>query len=147
MSKKARWTFRLVLVVLGLLVLPIASAQGPVARVVVTDVDPSAFPAITLRFRALDANGRTVPGFQRAQVEIQDGETETTAESLLEEDGPLTVHFVVEAGISLDDASWAAAREAIRSFGSGGWMDTGGTSQVVPRWYLDEGSGGKPCHC
>ena len=131
MSKKARWTFRLVLVVLGLLVLPIASAQGPVARVVVTDVDPSAFPAITLRFRALDANGRTVPGFQRAQVEIQDGETETTAESLLEEDGPLTVHFVVEAGISLDDASWAAAREAIRSFGSGGWMDAGNVTVAV----------------
>jgi len=125
MSKKARWTFWLILVVLGLLVLPIASAQGPAARVVVTAVDPSAFPAVTLRFRALDAAGRVVPGIQRAQVEIQDGETEATAESLLEEDGPLNVHFVVEAGISLDDASWVAAREAIRSFGSGGWMDAG----------------------
>lgn len=131
MSKKARWTFRLILAILCLLVLPIASAQGPVARVVVTSIDPSAFPAVTARFRALDANGRAVPGIQRAQVKIQDGETEATAESLLEEDGPLNVHFVVEAGISLDDASWAAAVEAIRGFGTGGWMDAGNVTVAV----------------
>lgn len=131
MSKNTRWAFRLVLVALCLLVLPIVSAQGPVARVVVTEVDPSAFPTVTARFRALDTDGRTVPGIQRAQVDIRDGETEATAEVLQEEDGPLNVHFVVEAGVSLDAGGWAAAREAIRGFGNSGWMDAGNATVSV----------------
>ena len=122
---------------LSLFVLP-ASAQGPVERVELTEVDARAFPVMTLRFRALDAAGRHVPELQRAQVMIQDGETRIndpddpnprTAESLLEEAAPLTVHFVVETGISLDDRSWTAAREIIRNFG--GWMGEGNTRVAV----------------
>jgi len=114
----------LLLAFLCLFVLP-ASAQGPVERVELTDIDASAFPVMTLRFRALDAAGRHVPQLQRAQVMIQDGETRIndpddpnprTAESLLEEAAPLTVHFVVETGVSLDDRGWAAAQAAIRAF-------------------------------
>ena len=127
----------LLLAFLCLFVWP-ASAQGPVERVELTEVDARAFPVMTLRFRALDAAGRHVPELQRAQVMIQDGETRIndpddpnprTAESLLEEAAPLTVHFVVETGISLDDRSWTAAREIIRNFG--GWMGEGNTHVAV----------------
>jgi hypothetical protein len=122
---------------LCLFVLP-AAAQGPVERVELTAVDAANFPVMTLRFRALDATGRHVPELQRAQVMIQDGDTRInapddpnprTAESLLEEAAPLTVHFVVETGFSLDDRSWTAAREVIRAFG--GWMDGDNTRVAV----------------
>ncbi len=127
----------LLLAFLCLFVLP-AAAQGPVERVELTAVDPTDFPVMTLRFRALDATGRHVAELQRAQVMIQDGETRInapddpnprTAESLLEEAAPLTVHFVVETGVSLDDRSWTAAREIIRSFA--GWMDGSNTRVAV----------------
>ena len=61
----------LLLAFLCLFVWP-ASAQGPVERVELTEVDARAFPVMTLRFRALDAAGRHVPELQRAQVMIQD---------------------------------------------------------------------------
>ncbi|MBP8948723.1 MAG: FHA domain-containing protein [Candidatus Promineofilum sp.] len=107
----------LLLVFLCQFVLPV-TAQGPVERVVLTEVNSTDFPAVTLRFRALDAAGRHVPGIQRNQISIQDGETAATAESPTEEAAPLSVHFVIETGVSLDDRGWAAAQEAVRAFGS-----------------------------
>ncbi len=127
----------LLLAFLCLFVLP-AAAQVPVERVELTAVDAANFPVMTLRFRALDATGRHVAELQRAQVMIQDGDTRInapddpnprTAESLLEEAAPLTVHFVVETGVSLDDRNWTAAREIVRAFG--GWMDGDNTRVAV----------------
>ena len=127
----------LLLAFLCLFVLP-AAAQGPVERVELTAVDSSRFPVVELRFRALDGDGRHVPEIQRAQVSIQDGETpininpeDPKAESLAQVEGPLLVHFVIETGISLDQTGWTAAREAIRAFGSGGWMADGDTQVAV----------------
>lgn len=114
-----------------LAILPPVAAQGPVERVVITAVDSTNFPAITLRFRALDAAGRHAPGIQRNQVGIQDGETAATAESLLEENAPLAVHFVIETGVSLDQAGWGAALAAVRAFSEGGWMDGEATQVAV----------------
>ena len=125
-----RRTAVLLLLLALLAVLSPVAAQGPVERVVITGVDPASFPAVTLRFRALDAAGRHVPGIQRSQISIQDGETQAAAESPQDEDAPLTVHFVIETGISLDDAGWAAALAAVRAF-AGGERMAGGQTQVA----------------
>ena len=121
-----------VLLLLALLaVLSPVAAQGPVERVVITGVDPTGFPAITMHFRPLGPDGRHVTGLQRSEVTIQDGETAATAESLLEEEAPLAVHFVIETGISLDQAGWTAALEAVRAFAGGERMANGRTQVAV----------------
>lgn len=120
-----------VVLLLGLGVLSTASAQGPVERLEIVGIDPGAFPVVELRFRALDAANRPVPGIPRTDMTIQDGETQATAETPREENGPLTVHFVIETGISLDQSGWLAAREAVRAFGAGEWMGDGSVQAAV----------------
>ncbi len=115
----------------ALIALP-AQAQGTVERVEVTAIDAAEYPFVQLHVRALDGAGRHVPGIERTALVIRDGESTPTAEFINDlQDGPLTVHFVIEAGTSLDDRGWAAAQEAVRHFARGGWMAAAETQVAV----------------
>jgi len=110
----------------------LASAQPPVERIETTAINAAEFPQIEVRFRALDSRGRHVPNLERRDIAITDNGIAVTPEPTQQiDDGPLTLHFVIEAGVTLDDDHWAAARAAVESFARGRWTQSGETRVAV----------------
>lgn len=108
-----------------------ASAQPPIERIEATAVSAEAFPQVEVRFRALDNQGRHVPNLERRDIAITDNGVAVTPESIRDIPGSLTLHFVIEAGVTLDDEHWSAARAAVESFAHGPWTQSGETRVAV----------------
>ncbi len=109
----------------------LASAQPPVERIEATAVSAAEFPQIEVRFRALDNRGRHVSNLERRDIAITDNGLAATPEDIRDVPGPITLHFVIEAGVTLDDDHWAAARAAVESFAHGPWTQSGETRVAV----------------
>lgn len=91
-------------------------AQGSAEQLIVTDIDASQFPQVSLAFRALDANGSAVSGLLPADLSLSENNEAVSIDSLEETEGGLWVHFVIDAGVSMRDGHWTNAQEAILGF-------------------------------
>lgn len=95
-----------------------AQGSGPVTEVIVTTVDASQFPVVTVYARTLNAAGEPVSGLTTANLQLQEnGRRVELTRGPVAGEGPLWVHFVIDAGLRMGQADrWNQTREAIRQF-------------------------------
>lgn len=95
-----------------------AQGSGPVTEVIVTTIDASQFPVVTVYARTLNAAGEPVSGLTTANLQLQEnGRRVELTRGPVAGEGPLWVHFVIDAGLRMGQADrWSQTREAIRQF-------------------------------
>jgi hypothetical protein len=111
---------KVVCLVLIFLFLPVqtqAQTDDPIEQVVVTKVDDQNFPEITLFARVLTASGQPVLELGQNAFELRENNREVELQRLLQEDGPIRVHFVIDGGLRMSQAGrWTRTRESIEQF-------------------------------
>ncbi len=115
------WSFKAIFVLLltFTLVLTVgAQGSGPVTEVIVTAVDATNFPEVTVYVRALNADGLPVSGLTTSNLQLlENGDRVELQRGPVLAEGPVWVHFVIDAGLRMGQADrWNQTREAIRQF-------------------------------
>lgn len=95
-----------------------ADAQSSIQNLIITKTDASGFPQIAIQFRPLDSQGLPVSAVQQDNLELKEDGQSVTPENLTTTEAGLWVHFVVDAGLWLDDKStfWGNTDTSIRDF-------------------------------
>ncbi|MCL4264236.1 MAG: FHA domain-containing protein [Anaerolineae bacterium] len=95
-----------------------AQGNGPVTEIIVTAVDAAEFPEVTVYARALNAEGAPVSGLTTSNLQLlENGDRVELERGPVIEEGPVWVHFVIDAGLRMGQADrWNQTREAIRQF-------------------------------
>lgn len=101
----------------------VAQSNGPVTEITITTVDASEFPEVTVYARALNADGDPVSGLTTAELQLsENGQRVTLVRGPVIDEGPVWVHFVVDAGLRMGQIDrWDQTRETIRQFADT-WM-------------------------
>lgn len=113
------WSFNALLLFVFILASSVgAQGSGPVTEVIVTAVDASQFPNVTVYARTLNAAGEPVSGLTTANLHLlENGQRVELTRGPVAGEGPLWVHFVIDAGLRMGQADrWNQTREAIRQF-------------------------------
>jgi Mg-chelatase subunit ChlD len=92
------------------------TAQVAVQELVITQVDASEFPQVTVRFRALDSVGFPAANVQLSSYNVRENGQGVLPENLIKTEAGIWVHFVVDAGIWMVGARWTNAKTAITDF-------------------------------
>ncbi len=106
------------MLVLVVITLPQVEAQSAIDEISVVDVETTGFPQLLVHFRALDRLRQPISGLTTAAFDVQESGTSVIPDSILETEGELWVHFVIDAGSSLGPTSirWQNTKQAILEF-------------------------------
>jgi hypothetical protein len=89
---------------------PALAQSNEIADLIITNVDASAFPDVNVQVRMLDAQGKPVANVANNTIEVlEDGRS--TAATLATTNGSVWVHFVVDAGVSINMAGEGVREE------------------------------------
>lgn len=94
-------------------------AQSSIDEIHLIDVDTSGFPQLLVHFRALDRLRQPISGLTTDAFSVQESGTPVAPDSILETEGELWVHFIIDAGASLGRSTgvrWQNTRQAILEF-------------------------------
>jgi pSer/pThr/pTyr-binding forkhead associated (FHA) protein/Mg-chelatase subunit ChlD len=105
-------------------------------------MDATEFPQIAVQFRPLDREGVPVAGLAIDGFSLTENSVEMTIESLSElpDANGMRVHFVIDAGASLNRTRWPNARQVILSFvESDAWMNVALDEVAVTAFEANSG--------
>lgn len=94
-------------------------AQTSINEIKFINADASGFPQLLVHFRALDRLGQPISGLTTDAFSIQESGIPVIPDSILEAEGELWVHFIIDAGASLGRSTgvrWQNTRQAILEF-------------------------------
>lgn len=117
-------------------------AQTTVDEIVITAVDATEFPQIAVQFRPLDREGVPVAGLAIDGFSLTENSLEMTIESLneLPDANGMRVHFIIDAGASLNSVRWPNARQVVLSFvESDTWMNVAIDEVAVTAFEANSG--------
>ncbi len=110
---------------------PVSAQSTEIADLIITDVNGSTFPDIQVQVRILDELGAPITNVTNSTIEVLEDNKSTTA-TLATNNGSVWVHFVVDAGVSINMAGegvreerWKTLTNSVTNFVQGQpWMQS-----------------------
>ena len=91
-------------------------AQGSIGQLTISDIDVTAFPDVSLRIQAFDADGGPVSGLVNSMLEVREDNGNVQLPEVTAVSTGITVDFVADAGVGLNRSRWNKMNGVITHF-------------------------------